>query len=543
MIRPARGPVASRPVLFRCCLGIAVALFGLPRDAALAATTAAPAAATTLDAFAERAMRTFDTPGMAVTVVQGDTITTHSYGVRRLGAPAKVDAHTLFSIGSNTKAFTATALAMLVDQGKLHWDDRLVDKLPGFRMYDPYASSEMTVIDLLVHRSGLGLGEGDLLLMPTTDRSRAEVMHAIRYLKPAHSFRADYDYDNVLYVVAGQLVEAVSGQRWEDYVQQHILDPLGMRDTRPSFDARVPDQAAWHGKVDGPLRGVGRQSVLRTVLSGNAAAPAGALQVSAADMGRWLRVQLKRGVRPEGDRLFSAAASKALWTPHTLIPISPQPAPLALAQPRFLAYALGFEVSDYRGYTVISHSGGVLGGISEVVILPQKQVAFSILLNSEDTGTLFAMRQHLLDSYLGLRSPDWIASYQQVLDQQSAEAMKVLKAAARPAHAAVGPSLALARYAGAYRDPWYGTATVRQDKHGLNIRLDHSPGMQGTLEHVQYDTFRTHWAMPEVEDAYVTFALDPDGKIQRMTMQAVSPLADFSYDYQDLHFVPVADGD
>lgn len=532
-----RGKARTRWLLAGC-LAAAFMPFG-----AMADQTAPIATTARFDAYADRAMRTFDTPGMAVTVVQGDTITTHTYGVRRLGAPAKVDAHTLFSIGSNTKAFTATALAMLVDAGKLHWDDRLVDKLPGFRMYDPYASSEMTVVDLLVHRSGLGLGEGDLLLMPTTDRSRDEVMHAIRYLKPAHSFRADYDYDNVLYVVAGQLIEAVSGQRWEDYVQQHILDPLEMRDTRTSFDARVPDQAAWHGKIDGPLRGAGRQSVLRTVLSGSAAAPAGALQVSALDMGRWLRVQLKRGARSEGDRLFSAAASKALWTPHTLIPINPQPAPLALAQPRFLAYALGFEVSDYRGHTVISHSGGVLGGISEVVILPEQDVAFSILLNSEDVGTLFAMRQHLLDTYLGLTSPDWIADYEQVLDQRDAEAMKVLKAAAKPAHASVGPSLAPARYAGTYRDPWYGTATIRQDKDGLSIRLDHSPGMHGTLEHVQYDTFRTHWAMPEVEDAYVTFALGPHGEIEGMAMKAVSPLADFSYDYQDLHFVPIAKGD
>ena len=228
------------------------------------ATSAATAAATpALDAFAQRAMQTFDTPGMAVTVVDGDTITTHAYGVRKLGEPARVDAHTLFSIGSNTKAFTATALAMLVDQGKLHWDDRLVDKLPGFRMYDPYASSEMTVTDLLVHRSGLGLGEGDLMMMPTTDRSRDELMHAIRYLKPAHSFRADYDYDNVLYVVAGQLVRggvrpalgglscsSTSSIRWACTTR------------RPASTRASPTRSAWHGKIDGPLRGVGKQQVL-----------------------------------------------------------------------------------------------------------------------------------------------------------------------------------------------------------------------------------------------------------------------------------------
>lgn len=409
-------------------------------------------------------------------------------------------------------------------------------------MYDAYASSEMTVTDLLVHRSGLGLGEGDLLLMPSTDRSRDEVMHAIRYLKPAHSFRADYDYDNVLYVVAGQLVQAVSGQRWEDYVQQRILDPLKMDDTRTSFDARVPDQSAWHGKVDGPLRGVGRQSVLTSVLSGDAAAPAGALQVSAADIGRWLRVQLKHGELAGGKHLFSDAASKALWTPHTLIPIDEQPAPLALTQPQFQAYALGFEISDYRGHRIISHSGGVLGGISEVVIIPEQHTAFAILLNSEDVGTLFAMRARLLDASLGLPSPDWIANYKRVLDQRDAKALGMLKAAARPAQTTVGPSLPLSHYAGVYRDPWYGTVTIGKDKEGLSIRFDHSPGMRGSLQHVRYDTFRTHWTRPDIEDAYVTFALTPEGGIDRVTMKAVSPLADFSYDYQDLDFVPEAVG-
>ncbi|HWU76238.1 MAG TPA: serine hydrolase [Rhodanobacter sp.] len=502
------------------------------------------AASPALDRFADRAMQTFDTPGMAVVVVDGDTIATHGYGVRKLGAPAKVDAHTIFPIGSNTKAFTAAALAILVDQGKLHWNDRVVDKLPGFRMYDAYASNEMTVTDLLVHRSGLGLGEGDLMIFPTTDRTRAELVHDIRFLKPAHSFRANYDYDNVLYIVAGQLVEAVSGQRWEDFVQQHILDPLGMHDTRVSIDARVADQASLHAKNTTAVRGVGKQQVLTTVMTGSVFAPAGALQVSAVDMGRWLRLQLRHGALDDGKRVFSAAASKALWTPQTLIPVRQAPTPIALAQPQFSAYALGLEVQDYRGHKIVTHLGGVLGGISAVVIIPEKHAAFAIMVNSEDVGSLFAMREHLLDSLLGLPSPDWIASYKQVFDQVNAAARAALKASNAATHPERGPSLPLSGYAGVYRDPWYGTATISQDQHGkdgLAISFDRTPGLHGTLEHVQYDTFRTHWAMPDVEDAYVTFALKPDGSVERMTMKAVSPTADFSWDYQDLHFVPAAD--
>ena len=523
-------------------VAVMVALTVLLPSSPSLATPSRSAAPQSLDAFANKIMQTFSPPGMSVVIVDGDSITTHSYGVRKLGSAARVDTHTIFPVGSNTKAFTAAALAILVDQGKLRWDDRVVDKLPGFRMHDAYASSEMTVTDLLVHRSGLGLGEGDLMIFPTSDRNRAELVQDIRYLKPAHSFRAGYDYDNVLYIVAGQLVEAVSGQRWEDFIQQHILDPLDMHDTQVSIDARVPDQASLHARNSTPVRGVGKQRVLTTVMTGSVFAPAGALQVSADDMGRWLRLQLRHGALDDGKRIFSDTASQALWTPQTLIPIDPAPAVLALAQPQFEAYALGLEVQDYRGHKIVTHLGGVLGGISAVVIIPEKHAAFAIMLNSEDVGALFAMREHLLDSLLELPSPDWVASYKQVFDGISASAVAALRAHGAATHPERGPSLPLSGYTGVYRDPWYGTATISQSKGrqgALSISFDRTPGLHGALEHVQYDTFRTHWAMPDVEDAYVTFALKPDGSIDQMTMKAISPTADFSWDYQDLRFTPI----
>jgi CubicO group peptidase (beta-lactamase class C family) len=504
---------------------------------------AAPAMATPppdLDAFAARAMETFGAPGMAVAIVDGDQVSTHAYGIKKLGAADRVDAHTVFPIGSNTKAFTVAALAILVDQGKLRWDDRVVDKLPGFRMYDAYTSQEMTIIDLLCHRSGLGLGQGDLMFVPSTNRSRAELVHAIRYLKPKTSFRSGYAYDNVLYSVAGELVGAVSGERWEDFVQRHILAPLGMRDTLTSIDARGPDTVTLHGRVSGAVRGTGPQSVLTSLMTGEAMAPAGALQVSAADMTQWLRVQLAHGAMADGKHLFSEEASRQMWTPRTLMPISPAPGPLALTEPAFQAYALGLVVRDYRGHKLIMHTGGVLGGISVVAMIPEKHVAFAVMLNSEDIGTLLAMYYHLLDHYLDLPPSDWTGKLKQMLDQKNAQALEALQSQHAQTHPERGPSLASAAYAGVYRDPWYGTATISREKGGLRISMDRTPGMHGALEHVQYDTFRTHWDDRGIEDAYVTFALDPDGSIDRMTMKPLSPLADFSYDYQDLLFKPEA---
>ncbi|MGN6092457.1 MAG: serine hydrolase [Luteibacter jiangsuensis] len=520
----------------------AIAMAPALADERAPAATVLQRDATPLDDYVARAMRTFDTPGVAIVVVDGDRIATHTYGVRTLGAPGKVGPHTLFPIGSNTKAFTAAALAILVDDGKLAWDDRVADHVAGFRMYDGFAS-QMTITDLLVHNSGLGKGQGDLMLFPSTDRTRAELTRSMRFLKPEHSFRASYDYDNVLYVVAGQLVQDVTGQTWEAMLRRRILEPLGMRDTQTDVDTPVADQVGLHGKNSTPIRGVGPTAVLKTVLSGTTFSPAGGLRSSAADMGLWLRALLRDGAIDDRRRVFSADAAKALMTPHTVIDEPAPTGPLALAHPQFNAYALGLEVSEYRGHKVITHLGGVLGAYSVTMLIPEKKVAFAVMVNAEDAGTLFSLREHLLDTYLGLDSPDWIGTYKQFLDKSHADAAAALKKREAETHPERGPSLAVDRYVGVYRDPWYGTATLSRDpkKPGeMRIRFDRTPGLEGRLVHVQYDTFRTVWDMPDVENAYVTFALTPEGGIERMTMAPVSPTADFSWDYRDLSFTPAA---
>ncbi len=504
-------------------------------------TSAVPAESTPpadLDAYAARAMKTFGAPGMAIAIVDGNKVTTRSYGVRKLGSPARVDAHTTFPIGSNTKAFTSTALAILVDEGKLHWNDRVVDRLPGFRMYDAYASQNMTITDLLVHRSGLSLGEGDLMVFPDTNRTRAELVHSIRYLKPATSFREGFAYDNVLYSAAGQLVQAVSGQPWEAFVKQHIFEPLGMRDAAVAYDAQGQDRAAAHARISGATRGMGPQAVLPTDGVTSPIAPAGAICASADDMARWLQVQLAQGDMGNGRRLFSAEQSRVLWTPVTIVPIRPAPKPIIATTPDFAEYALGFFITDYRGHKIITHSGGVLGGLSEVVIIPDKHVAFAAMINSEDGGALQAVFYHLLDHYLDAPSTDWIARYRQLVDQRHAIASKALQTQQTKMHPGSGPSLPLKAYTGIYRDPWYGTMTISDVQGKLRIRFDRSPGMEGALEHAQYDTFKTHWSDRDIEDAYVTFDLNPDGTIATVRMKPVSPTADFSWDYQDLHSVP-----
>lgn len=511
--------------------------------AALLATSSLAAAAPPagFDQQVEALRQAVGVPGMAIAIVEnGKPTLARGYGVRKLGVAGAVDADTIFPNGSTGKGFTVAALAILVDQGKLKWDDRVVDHMPWFAMYDPWVTREMTVRDLLVHRSGLGLGEGDLLMVPRTNLTRRESVRRLRYLKPATSFRSGYAYDNVLYMAAGQLIEEVTGETWEKFVADHVLRTAGMTNSTSGSDERfaTADRAWPHARLNGPFRGLGDQSVLneRDELGRNAA-PAGGLAVSANDMNRWMLVQLAHGALPEGGRLFSEAASAEMWKPVVLQPVAAYPPSLKAAQPMFDTYALAWDVQDYKGARIVSHGGAVFGFQATVVLIPERQVGFTILINSEDGELIRGLMYQLLDHYLERPTQDWPAAWRAFKKDRQAKAVAALnEQTAKPAR--VGPSLPVARYAGDFVDPWYGPISIREDKGRLRIDFKQTPRMTGTLEHFQYDSFRTRWDDPANEPAYVIFALDADGKVERITMRAVSPAADFSWDYHDLLFTP-----
>jgi CubicO group peptidase (beta-lactamase class C family) len=505
--------------------------------------TAAPPA--DLDVRVAQALAAFEAPGMAVAIVEnGAPVLSRGYGVRRMGQGGRIDERTLFPIASNTKQFTATALALLVEEGKLNWNDKVAAHLPGFLMHDPYVTGEMTIIDLLTHRSGLGLGQGDLMII-NTDFSGQEVVERLRYLKPAHGFRAAYAYDNVLYIAAGQLIEAVSGQPWEDFLRERIFAPLSMKDAEPGFAglARKRNRIAQHGRRDGPMFGVGRIAPLDPAPPVNALAnPTGGINASAADMAKWLSVQLGRGAIDGKRRLFSEAQSKALWTPHVHMPVAEPAGPLAATQPRFMSYALGFVVSDYRGHKIITHGGGWFGALSTTVLIPERKVGFAIMINSEERGALRAVELALLDHYLDQPQTDWLPLIKAERQARIDKALAAVAALQEQDSAGPPPSLPLKAYAGVYRDPWYGTMTIRHHAadNTLSIRMDRTQGMEGPLQPVRHDTFRTRWADRSLEDAYLTFMLKPDGAIDHAALRAISPLADFSFDYHDLRFTPDA---
>lgn len=483
-------------------------------------------------------------PGIAVAIVEhGKTTLAQGWGVRKLGESARVDADTIFQTGSTGKAFTAAALAILVDQGKLGWDDKVIDHMPWFRMYDPWVTREITVRDLLVHRSGLGLGAGDLLFVPRGSLSRKETVKRVAHIKPATSFRSSYAYDNILYMVAGQLIEEVSGKTWEQFMTQEVLERGGMKSATATYEARwaTRDRAFPHARIGGVVRGDGPNSVLdeREEL-GRAAMPAGGLALSANDLAQWLKIQLGHGALPGGGRLFSAAQAAEMWKGVTLQPITPLPGGLAPLTPKFSSYALGWEVEEYRGARIISHGGGVFGSITHILLLPDQEVGIAVVVNSEEVALLRGVAHLLVDHYLGVPDQDWPARFGAFMTQRI-EGGKAALASFKAAPAKVGPSLSLERYAGTYRDPWYGDVAVTSGADGLRIDFKTTPRMAGKLVHWQYDTFVTRFDDKAIEPAYVTFALDADGKVSRVSMKAESPIADFSYDYHDLDLRPVAE--
>ncbi len=501
--------------------------------ASLPAQTGAPA---DLDSYVANSMKAFDVPGLAVAIVKdGKVVVAKGYGVRKMGDPTPVDENTMFGIGSNTKAFTTAALAGLMDEGKLSWDDPVYQRLPGFVMYDPYVSHEMTIRDLLTHRSGMGLGEGDLLFWPQTTYTRDEIIYKLRFMKPASSFRSHYAYDNLLYMTAGQIIPAVTGVSWDDYIRQHIFEPLGMDHSNVSSAAFKPgdDRAFPHSRVDGKL-----QVIPFEVLDN--AGPAGAVNSSAADMAKWVQLQLNRGrfVGREG-RLFSEQRSKEMWSPQTILPIGDYPSPLAGLKPNFADYALGWMVRDYHGRKLVGHTGGVGGFVSRVMLVPEENLGVVVLTNAEEDGAFDSILYHVLDHYFNLPSTDWIAAYKSVRDTDEKDAAETIKKAEGARAADSKPSLPLEKYAATYSDAWYGPITIRYESGGLVITFDHTPSMIGDLQHWQYDTFKAHWRDRRIEDAFVTFSLKPDGSIESARMAAVSPLADFSFDYQDLLLKPI----
>ncbi len=463
-----------------------------------------------LDALVAGAGREWPVPGLAVAIVKdGRTVLAKGYGVRELGGTDPVDQHTLFAIASNTKAFTAAALAMLVEEGKVGWDSRVRDHLPWFQLYDPYVTQEMTVQDLLCHRSGLGTFSGDLLWYGTT-YSAEEVVRRTRFLPPAGPFRASYGYSNLMFIAAGEVIAAASGQPWEEFVRDRILVPLGMNRTVTS----VAGLAA-RDNVATPHKNLTNGVVPIEWYSWDAMAAAGGIISSVAEMAEWMKLQLGHG-EVAGRRLFSEASSWEMWTVHT-----PQAVPAGARRSgtNFRGYGLGWALNDYRGKLVVSHGGGYDGMYSRVVLVPEEALGIVVLTNSM-TGVSTAIANTILDAYLGAPEQDWSGEMLEAFREERVAFEARQNRFLEERVSGTRPSLEAGDYAGSYGGEMYGGATVTLEDGKLVLRLLPNPDLVADLTHLHYDTFLVEWrkTFAWFGRGAATFLLDPMGKVAELRL-------------------------
>ncbi|WP_394192584.1 serine hydrolase [Pseudoalteromonas atlantica] len=477
----------------------------------------------------ENSMARFDVPGMAVAVVENDKVVfAKGFGVTHLETGEKVNKNTLFGIASNTKAFTAAALAKLVDEDKISWDDKVIDHLPEFRLYDSYVTREMTIRDLLSHRSGFGLGQGDLMIWPDTDKSVEEILAGLKYLKPASSFRSKYAYNNLMFVTAGEVVARVSGMSWNDYIEKNMLQPLKMKNSRAGF-SRIPNSnknwATGHIPMDGKLNPffVNYLEDFRG---------AGAIASSVSDMSQWLRTQLAGGKMPNGEQLFSEKQQAQMWHPH-ITSLASKSAFEAYHQ-QFRGYGLGWSIEDFHGVKKLAHGGGILGMVSQVTLVPEKNLGIVILSNQQAFSALSAITYEVLEDAFDLEDKDWVED----LAKKHFEGKQKAYANAKPeAPADYQPQLPNISYTGTLNDDWYGDVVIEELNGKLRIDFTHTKRLKGQLEHYTGNTFIVKWDEKLLEaDAYIEFKMSPKNRVQSADMRAVSTsVTDFSFDFRNLN--------
>ena len=486
-----------------------------------------------IDEVVARTLKTFEVPGIAVAVVKdGKVVHAKGYGVRSIVTNQKVDENTLFGIASNSKAFTTAALAILVDEGKIKWDDPVRKYIPEFKMYNDYVTNEFTIRDLLTHRSGLGLGAGDLMIWPDGNNfTTADIIHNLQYLKPVSAFRTKYDYDNLLYIVAGEVLHRASGKTWQEFIDERILKPLEMSHSAASF-TRLKDTTnviTPHVPTDGKLKAIVRYK--STTFD-----PAAGIYSSVSDLSKWAILQLQQGKygAKKEKSLFSEQQHKQMWTPQTIEDCPPNPP----YNSHFKNYGLGWQLTDVKGTLQVGHTGGLDGIVTQVTLLPELNLGIIVLTNQQSGAAFHAITNTIKDSYLGIQSEDYVVKYSSQRKEKEDNADKISEevwqtvAKNQKDKIKTDPK----KYDGTYKDNWFGEIVLTEKKGKLYFESRRSPQLVGEVFFYKDNTFAVKWNNRSfLADAFLKFSEDHTN----LKMDPISPLTDFSYDFQDLDFTLV----
>ncbi|MCZ7552009.1 MAG: hypothetical protein B6D39_07425 [Anaerolineae bacterium UTCFX2] len=466
-------------------------------------------------------------PGLGVAIVNGDQIVyARGFGERAHGKTGSVDAHTIFAIGSCTKAFTATAIGMLVQEGKLAWDDPANQYLPDFQLFDPAATREISVRDLLCHRSGLATFSGDFMGYGSS-YTREEVLWRVRFIPPAFHLRGGFGYSNLMFLAAGQIILRLSGLNWEDFVRTRLIEPLGMKRTTTGVD-----ELAGMDNVAQPHALAGNKLIQVPYVKLDAHAASGGINSSAHDMALWLRFQLANG-QWDKSQFVDPAILEETRLPHTLIPIDADARRL-IPRRHFSAYGLGWGLSDYGGRLVVSHTGGVDGMQSLAAFLPEERLGLVILTNQLPSSLSSALFYHILDAALDLPRTDWQTEFlaqDRKKAEATADARRKLEASRQ---AGAPPSLPLASYLGEYTDPIYGKLSVAMQNNQFVLQPEGHPNLKGTLEHWHANTFLCTWSSPTYEQSFVHFSIGMDGKASSLRFKVAEFIDPLEYVFKRL---------
>lgn len=486
-----------------------------------------------IDDLVERSMKAFDVPGISVGVIKdGKVVYAAGHGVRSLNTKQPMNENTLVGIASNSKAFTALSLGMLVEEGKIKWDDPVRDYIPEFKLYNAYVSEDFTIRDLLTHRSGLGLGAGDLMFFPDgSDFTIDDVIHNLRYLKQTSRFRTKYDYDNNLYIVAGEVIARVSGKSWPEFVEERIMKPLGMTSSAGLFE-RVRDKSNaidGHASVEGKVQVIQRSSV-------RVPAAAGGVNSNITDLTKWVSMLLSKGKYDGGKRLVSEKVIDEMWSPQTIIRVNSPGA----YNTHFSAYGLGFFLSDVNGYKQVTHTGGLEGMVTQITMIPELNLGIIVLTNQQEGGAFRSITNQILDGYFKKDGHDWVAELSANRQKSLANAKKItdkIAAEIEEAKRSAGSVIAADAIAGVYKDAWLGDVTIAKKDGKLRFDSKRSPRLTGEMLPYKANTYIVRWDDRSMDaDSFVKFSLDENGIADGFTMKAISPLTDFSYDFHDLDF-------
>lgn len=488
-----------------------------------------------LDELVQNTMKTFNVPGIAVGIIKdGKLVLGKGYGVSNIKTNQKVDANTLFGIASNSKAFTASALAILVDEGKIKWDDKVIQHLPEFQMYNDYVTKEFTIRDLLTHRSGLGLGAGDLMIWPDGhDFTPKDIIKNIHYLKPVSGFRTKYDYDNLLYVIAGEIVAKVSGKSWCDFVEERLMNPLEMKNSASSWN-RLKDTTnviVPHVPTNGKLEIVPRYT--NSIFDA-----AAGLYASVNDLSHWLIMQMNEG-NYNGKQLFSKESRNEMWKSQTILPVR-NSTPYSH---NFRTYALGWQLTDINGHLQISHTGGLDGIVTQTIMFPNEKLGIIVLTNQQ-SGTAFNVISNTIkDSYLGFAKFDHLAYLSKERASREDDADKITNEVWAKVNLNLKDKnlkIDTKKYLGTYKDNWFGEVTISEKKGKLYFASTRSKRLKGEVFLYKDQNFVVQWDVRSFNaDAHIFFDFDSSGKVSGFKMNAISPLTDFSFDFHDLDFTKI----